>query len=145
MGKALIVYASRSGGTKRLAQMLADEIKAQGKDVEIKPVAKIKSKDDLNGYDAYLFGSATYHGSMIQAMKKMLFIAEKAGLEAKPGVAFGLYGWSGEAPKRIYDTMKNIFKMEMIGDPLRVKTGELGSPDVKKKVEEIAKEIAKRI
>ncbi len=145
MGKALIVYASRSGGTKRLAQMLADEIKAQGKEVEVKPVAKIKSKDELKGYDAYLFGSATYHGSMIQAMKKMLFMAEGAGLGGKPGAAFGLYGWSGEAPKRIYDTMKNIFKMEMVGDPLRVKTGELGNPDVKKKIEEIAKEIAKRI
>ena len=66
MGKALIVYASRSGGTKRLAQMLADEIKAQGKEVEVKPVAKIKSKDELKGYDAYLFGSAILFNAVLE-------------------------------------------------------------------------------
>ena len=46
-------------------------------------------------------------------MKQLLFIAEKAELEGKCGGSFGSYGWSGEAPPRIYETMKNIYKMNM--------------------------------
>ena len=38
------------------------------------------------------------------------------------GGAFGAYGWSGEAAERIFDTMKNIFKMEMVSVPLMLKT-----------------------
>jgi flavorubredoxin len=63
---------------------------------------------------------------MLQGMKTMLFLAEKAGLEGKVGGAFGAFGWSGEAPDRIYDTLKHIFKMNMVGDPLRLKSSSLG-------------------
>ena len=145
MAKVLIVYATRAGGTKRLAEMIADGIRAEGKDVEIKPVTYIKKREDLQGYDAYVFGSATYHGSMIQAMKKMLFMAEGGGLNKKPGAAFGTYGWSGEAPIRIYETMKNIFEMDMVGKPFRVKTADITSPEVKEQAEKLGREIAKKI
>ena len=33
---------------------------------------------------------------------------------------------SGEAPDRIYDTMKNIFKMDMVKAPMRLKSASLG-------------------
>jgi flavorubredoxin len=55
-------------------------------------------------------------------MKTFLFTLEKANVGKKAGGAFGAFGWSGEAPKRIYDTMKNIFKMSMVDKPLRVKS-----------------------
>jgi multimeric flavodoxin WrbA len=77
------------------------------------PASAVKKEADLDGYDAYVFGSATYHGEMMQSMKTMLFLAEKANLEGKVGGSFGAFGWSGEAPGRIYETMKNIFKMNM--------------------------------
>ena len=85
----------------------------------------IKSEADLEGFDAYVFGSSTYHGEMLQAMKTFLFIAEKANLEGKPGGAFGSYGWSGEANDRIFDTMKHILKMDVVGDTLRLKSSSL--------------------
>jgi len=56
----------------------------------------------------------------------MLFLAEKADLEGKTGGAFGAFGWSGEAPDRIFDTMKNIFKMNMVSGSLRLKSSSLG-------------------
>jgi flavorubredoxin len=87
---------------------------------------KIKTEVDLAGYDAYVFGSPTYHGEMLEAMKTMLFLGEKAGLQGKVGGAFGAYGWSGEALERIYATMENVFRMNMVKDPLRLKSGRLG-------------------
>jgi flavorubredoxin len=59
---------------------------------------------------------------MMQAMKTLLFLAAKLDLEGKVGASFGAFGWSGEAPDRIYDTMQNILKMDMIGGPLRLKS-----------------------
>lgn len=125
MSKALIVFATRSGQTERIAELIAEGMRMTGMEVELKNASAIKDPADLGGYDAYLFGSATYHGEMMPSMKQLLFIAEKAELEGKCGGSFGSYGWSGEAPPRIYETMKNIYKMNMGGDCLRLKTVDL--------------------
>ena len=43
-------------------------------------VKELKKETDFAGYDAFVFGSPTYHGDMLQPMKTMLFLAEKANL-----------------------------------------------------------------
>jgi flavodoxin len=125
MAKALIVYATRGGNTKKIADLIAEGLRMGGLEVEMKNASEVKEPEALEGYDAYLFGSATYHGQMMPSMKQLLFIAEKADLEGKCGGSFGSYGWSGEAPPRIFDTMKHIFKMSMGGDCLRLKSASL--------------------
>ena len=126
MAKVLIVYATRSGETAEIAKLVAEGVRFTGAEAKTVNVTDIKKETDLEGYDGYLFGSATYHGDMMQGMKTMLFLAEKVNLEAKAGGAFGAFGWSGEAPERIYGTMKNIFKMDMVKEPLRLKSASLG-------------------
>lgn len=126
MAKTLIVYATRTGSTQKIGEIVAEGLRFSGHEVNVVNVKDIKSEADLNGYDAYAFGSATYHGEMMQGMKTLLFLAEKADLANKVGGSFGAFGWSGEAPDRIYDTMKNIFQMEMVGNSLRLKSSELG-------------------
>ena len=125
MAKTLIVYASRTGETRQIADLIAEGIRFCGHEAEVVESKTIKNEADLEGYDAYAFGSSTYHGEMLQAMKAFLFIAEKANLEGKAGGAFGSFGWSGEANDRIFDTMKHILKMHMVGDTLRLKSSSL--------------------
>ena len=120
MVKVLIVYASRVGNTRTIAEFIAESLRDMGAEVKLMNVNDVKSETDLEGYDAYLFGSATYHGEMMPLMKQMLFIADRARLSGKAGGAFGSYGWSGGAPQRIYDTMKNLYRMNMADGPLRV-------------------------
>jgi len=126
MARVLIVYATRSGETAEIARLAAEGVRFTGADAKVVNITDIKKESDLEGYEGYLFGSATYHGDMMQSMKTMLFLAEKAGLEGKAGGSFGAFGWSGEAPDRIFDTMKNIFKMNMVKVPLRLKSASLG-------------------
>jgi flavorubredoxin len=121
MGKFLIVYATRADETKSIAELIAEGIRISGNDVVLKKINEISSEDDIKGYDGYAFGSATYHGEMVASMKQFLFIAERAELKGKAGGAFGAYGWSGEAPGRIYETMKNIYGMKMVSDALMLK------------------------
>jgi flavorubredoxin len=126
MGKALIVYATRKGSTKSIADLIAEGVRFEGGEADVVNVTEIKKEADLGGHDAYVFGSATYHGEMMQSMKTMLFLAEKADLEGKVGGSFGAFGWSGEAPGRIFDTMKHILKMDMVSGPLMLKSASLG-------------------
>ena len=126
MAKVLIVYATRTGQTQRIADLIGEGIRFAGHDAEVANIKEIKSEADLEGYDGYVFGSATYHGEMLQGMKTFLFLAEKANLEGKVGGSFGAFGWSGEANDRIFETMKHILKMDMVGDTLRLKSSSLG-------------------
>jgi len=80
---------------------------------------------------------------MLQAMKTFLFLAEKANLEGKAGGAFGAFGWSGEANDRIFQTMKNVLKMDMVGDCLRLKSGNLGGGV--QMAQEYGRQIAKKL
>jgi len=126
MGKFLIVSASRAGETQKIGELIAEGVRIAGHEAVLKKVNEIKSEEDLNGYDGYAFGSATYHGEMISSMKQLLFIAERAELKDKPAGAFGAYGWSGEAPSRIFETMTHIFNMKMVSDPLMLKASWIG-------------------
>ncbi len=121
MGHVLIVYASRANETMGIAEVIAEGIRLAGHEASIKKAGDIKSEQDFNGYDGYVFGSPTYHGEMLSSMKQILFVAERAELKDKPGGTFGAYGWSGEAAVRLFDTMTHIFEMKMVSEPLMLK------------------------
>jgi len=125
MAKVLIVSATRTGETLNIGNLIAEGIRISGHDATVVNANEIKKEEDLQGYEAYVFGSSTYHGNMMQSMKSCLFLAEKAGLADKIGGAFGAFGWSGEAPDRIFETMLHIFKMKMVDAPLRLKSSAL--------------------
>ncbi len=143
MAKALIVSASRTGDTDRIGELIAEGIRFSGGEAVFEKAVNIKKADQLEGYDAVVLGSATYHGEMMQAMKTVLFLAEKANLSGKIGGAFGAFGWSGEAPGRIFDTLKNIFQLEMVSAPLMLKSSKLGGG--MKMAQDYGREIAKKM
>lgn len=143
MAKVLIVCATRTGETMQIGNLIAEGLRFSAVEAEVKDVKEIKKEGDLEGYDAVVLGSATYHGDMMQGMKTMLFMAEKADLEGKVGGAFGAFGWSGEAPSRIFDTMKNIYKMDMVSAPLLLKSSSLGGG--LQMAQDYGKEIAKKL
>jgi flavorubredoxin len=127
MPRGLVVFATRTNQTQKIAQLIAEGMRFEGYDADVINVSEInKAGISLDAYDAVVLGLATYHGEMMQSMKTFLFVAEKADLEGKVGGAFGAYGWSGEAPGRIFDTMTYILKMNMVSEPLRLKSADLG-------------------
>lgn len=131
MPRALVAYATRTGDTQDMANYVAEGIRFSGVEAKVVNASEIRTEEDLTGYDAYVFGSATYHGEMMQAMKTLLFLAAKLDLSGKTGGSFGAYGWSGEAPERIYETMRHVLKMDMVDGPLRLKTAVLqGGPQM---------------
>lgn len=129
MKKVLIAYFSLTGKTEMMAQYVAEGIRFSGNEAVTKKISDIKTADDLNNYDGYIFGSPTYHRDMAEPMKTFLFLAKKANLEGKLAGAFGSYTHSGDAPAIIFDTMQYVYIMEPF---------ELGSFNLKEAVVEMS-------
>lgn len=143
MPKALILWSSRMGETVKIGDLIAEGLRMAGCEADIRDVAYVESESEVAGYDALVLGSSTYVGEMNQPMKKFLFMAEKSDLGNIVGGAFGAFGWSGEAPKRIFNTMKHIFKMKMVAGPLRLKSA--SQEEAVKMAQEYGREIAASI
>jgi len=114
MKKVLIAYGSRKGTTEKMADYLAEGIRMSGNEVVVAKLSSLKKPENVSGFDAYLFGCATYHKDMTNGMKQFLFIAETANLTGKLGGAFGSHTHSGEAAPMIFDTMQYVCKMDML-------------------------------
>ena len=114
MKKVMIAYVSRTGNTAKMADYIAEGVRFAGATAETKKVTEIKNAKDLGGYDGYIFGCPTYHKDMTASMKTFLFLAEKANMTGKIGGAFASHTHSGESGPMIADTMRYVFKMDMV-------------------------------
>ncbi len=127
MATALVLYTTRTGETRSMAQKIAEGIRSSGVEVTLLNISDFDAKNtDPQSYDAIVLGSPTYHGEMTQPMKDLLFALAEFDLEGKVGGAFGAFDWSGEVPGRIYGTMKHVFKMDMVSGPLQLKSASSG-------------------
>ena len=120
MAKLLILYDSQTGNTEKMAEAVAQGARSiAGVDIDLKYYAEPK---ELAEADAIVFGAPTYHHEITLPIKQILEEAAKAGvkLEGKIGATFGSYGWSGEAPDKVLEILKNRFEMKTIEPPIKV-------------------------
>lgn len=143
MSKVLIVYYSRTGNTKKMAEAVSEGIKeAQGAEVELKYYA---TPEELADFDALVIGIPTYHHDMTRDIKNLFeeTAVKNISLKNKIGAAFGSYGWSGEAPRMVLEIMKNKFEMHIIEPPLLIKYKP--TQDGLEKCREFGRKIAERL
>ncbi|MHC4159753.1 MAG: flavodoxin family protein [Planctomycetota bacterium] len=89
MAKGIVVYYSRSGNTKEMAEIVAKAMNEAGLPTECKPVDKVNAAD-LLGYDAIVIGSPTYYGHMAGPIKQLFddCVGSHGRLDGKIGGAF---------------------------------------------------------
>jgi len=89
MAKAIVIYYSRSGNTKQMAEVIAKSMNDSGLSTECKSVDSVQAEDMLN-YDAVVIGSPTYYGNMAAPIKRIFDDAVKfhGKLDGKIGAAF---------------------------------------------------------
>jgi NAD(P)H dehydrogenase (quinone) len=89
MAKALVIYYSRTGNTKKMAKSVVEGIEKEGVEVTIKEVKDIEA-DELLKYEAIVIGSPTYYGTMAAEIKKLLddSVEFHGRLDGKIGAAF---------------------------------------------------------
>jgi NAD(P)H dehydrogenase (quinone) len=89
MAKVIVVYYSRGGNTKKMAELIAAGVKKGGCDVLVKDV-KETAAEELKRYDGILVGSPTYYGSMSAEIKQLFddSVQFHGELDGKAGGAF---------------------------------------------------------
>ena len=89
MAKGIVIYYSRSGNTKEMAEIIAQAMNDANLPTECKSVDKVKVKDLLN-YDAIVVGSPTYYGHMAGPIKQLFddSVSNHGALDGKIGAAF---------------------------------------------------------
>lgn len=136
--QVLIMYCSKTGHTKRLAEEIAKGV-AEVEDVScvVKSAADV-TKDDFAAADSVIAGSPVYFGTMAAELKEVFerCIGVRKKMEGKIGAAFATSGDpSGGKETTLMSIIQAllIYGMIVVGDPLDA-TGHygvscVGSPD----------------
>ncbi|MCK4339626.1 MAG: NAD(P)H-dependent oxidoreductase [Candidatus Cloacimonetes bacterium] len=138
--QVLVMYYSRTGNTKKLAEEIAKGVK-EVEDINcvIKPASEI-TKDDFLQSDGIIAGSPVYFGTMASELKGIFdrFIGLRRKMENKIGAAFATSAdQSGGKETTIISIIQAmlIYGMIIVGDPMDA-TGHYGvscagAPDTK--------------
>lgn len=117
MPKILIIYYSRSGNTKEMAELIAKGVKkVRGMEVMVKAVQDA-GVEELLDVDGIIFGSPTYYGSMASEVKKIIddSVRFHGKLEGKVGGAFSSSAnIAGGNETTIMDILKSLLIHGMI-------------------------------
>ena len=150
MAKGIVIYYSRSGNTKQMAEIIASAMNEAGLSTDCKSVEKVKA-DDLLEYDAIVVGSPTYYGHMAGPIKQLFdeAVSFHGKLDGKVGAAFSsaanIGGGNETTIMGIIEAML-IAGMVVHGDPQGDHYGpvSIGAPDqrVKKQCSRRGKRIA---
>jgi NAD(P)H dehydrogenase (quinone) len=89
MSKAIVIYYSRTGNTKQLAEIIAKAMNDSKLPTDCKQVNEIETSDLLD-FDAIVIGSPTYYGQMAGPIKQLFddAVTTHGKLDGKIGGAF---------------------------------------------------------
>jgi NAD(P)H dehydrogenase (quinone) len=116
MAHVLIVYYSRTGHTKEMADLVAEGAKGEGVKVICQPVEDT-ALTDLVEADGIIIGSPTYYGTMAAEVKRLIdeSVEHHRGLVGKVGGAFSSAGGpGGGAETTVLDILKALLIHGMI-------------------------------
>ena len=137
MAKILVIYYSRSGNTKKMAELVLEGIKKEGVDAQLKDVKDVEANELLQ-YEGIVIGSPTYYGTMAAQIKKLLDDSVKfhGKLDGKIGAAFASSAnIAGGNETTILDILNAMLIHGMIihGDPEGDHYGAvaIGAPDAR--------------
>ncbi|MHC4292926.1 MAG: flavodoxin family protein [Planctomycetota bacterium] len=135
MAKGVVIYYTRSGNTKEMAELIATSMNESNLPTECKPVDKVKAEDLLK-YDAIVIGSPTYYGHMAAPLKELIdeTVSHHGALDGKVGAAFSSsanVGGGNETTVMGINEALIIEGMVVQGDPMGDHYGpvSIGKPD----------------
>jgi len=135
MPKLLVGYYSKTGNTKKMAEVIAESAKEEGIDVTLQTVEKI-NPDDFLHYEGIIIGSPTYYGTPAYQVKKLIdeSVKKHGRLDGKVGGAFSSsanIGGGNESTILSIIEAWLIHGMVVVGDPKGDHYGPvaIGKPD----------------
>jgi NAD(P)H dehydrogenase (quinone) len=89
MPKGIVIYYSRTGNTKEMAEIIAKAMNEADLPTECKSIDKVDANEVFD-YDAIVIGSPTYYGQMAAQVKQLIddLVGRHGKLDGKVGAAF---------------------------------------------------------
>ena len=136
--QVLVLYISRTGNTKKLAEEIAKGVqKVEGVECVMRSSSEV-AKEDFQKSDGIIAGSPVYFGAMAAELKGVFdkFVDIRGQMENKIGAAFATSGdQAGGKETTIFSIIQAmlIYGMIIVGDPLDATghygTSCIGAPD----------------
>jgi len=148
----LILYYSKTGNTRKLAQHVADGVTAiPGVEAVMKSTQEITKEDFVNAA-GIVAGSPVYFGIMAADLKRVFdeFIGVRSKMENKVGAAFATSAfWAGGNETTIMSIIQCmlIYGMIIVGDPMSA-SGHYGAASVTApddKAADVARKLGSRV
>ncbi len=137
--QVLVLYYSKGGNTKKLAEEVVKGVEAAGVKAVLKSAAEV-TKEDFVDSAGIIAGSPVYFGVMAWELTKVFdeFVGIRRKMENKVGAAFASGGHqTGGKETTIMSILQcmMIYSMIIVGDPLSASghygVGCVGAPDEK--------------
>ena len=152
MTKAIIIYESIYGNTKKVADAIAEGIRESGEiDCTIAKTGGVHHTDDLMKYDAVIFGSPNHNQEPSRNMLKFIERASIVDLDTKMGAAFDTYtgGNKGIAVKKLEQAIRQKMScITFVIDGFSAQVGDRKGPLVEGEIDrafEFGKQVATKI
>lgn len=104
--KAVILFSTMTGNTTKVAKLISEGLEQKGIEFRIMNVDHADQgtiQEAILEADALFFGSSTRYADMVGKLEVVLKDLKAMDLREKLAIAFGSYGWSGEAVQVIQD------------------------------------------
>lgn len=117
---AYIVYASRYGFTKSLAEAARDEL-SDMYDVVMKNADEMSDDEiqEVNNADILLIGTHTVNRNAPQSIWRVITSLDLARKRGMNYLVFGSYGWAGDGTKLAHKTLREM-GMKPVANPVEV-------------------------
>lgn len=142
---AVVAYVSAYGYTKTIAENIAKGLKDNGAKVYLYDISETDLSevvDKIERAKALIVGSPTINQDAVKPVWDLLSLICPITNRGKLGVAFGSYGWSGEAIPMLTDRLKGLkFNTELEALKVKFKPSE---EDIQRAIE-LGKTIANKI
>jgi flavorubredoxin len=122
-GHAVIIYDTMYDATRTMAEAIASGIEKQGIRYKMFNAAVTDQSDiitEIFKAKGVLIGSCTVNNTVLRPTAGLLDVIKGLRFRGKLGAGFGSYGWSGESPKLIGDSLERSGFRTPI-EPIRVK------------------------
>jgi len=144
MAKAIVIYESKWGNTRKVAEAIAAGM--SGIDTVMKESKEVKP-EELTGYDAFIIGSPNHMGGHVGSIKKLIDDMGKLNLKGKYAAVFDTYMMTDfeKAVKKMEKQISEKVPGLKIATPgLSVKVGGMKGPVIEEEMPK-AKEFGAKI
>ncbi|MDR0937832.1 MAG: FprA family A-type flavoprotein [Mediterranea sp.] len=120
----VVVYGSMYGNTERMAEVVAEELSAQGiRNVVMHNVAKSDGSyiiADIFRYRGLIIGSPTYNNRLFPEVEYVLDMILGRDMKRRYLGYFGSFTWAGTAVRHLADFAEKS-RFEIVGEPVEMK------------------------